>query len=128
MVTKPNDLIIVNGLALPAPARGFEIVSTQAVDAGRNVNGAIVGQKVGRRLWKLNNLQWHGLSASDWAQICAALEPFYVAVTFTDNQNVRRTLTMYPSDLTGQPFHIQNYNYELYETCKFNLIDCGWNE
>lgn len=126
MVTKPNDLIIVNGLALPAPARGFEIVSSQAVDAGRNANGAVIGQLVGRRLWKLNNISWTGLSADDWKQIVTALEPFFVTVTFTDHTNTRRTLKMYPSDITGQPFQIQNYNYELYETCKFNLIDCGW--
>lgn len=125
-VSKPHELIIVNGLLLPPPVRGFEIISSQTVDAGRNANGAVIGQLVGRRLYKLNNLQWHGLKQKDWEQICQALEPFYVPVTFTDMQGRRQTLTMYPSDVTGQPFQIKNYNYDVYETCKFNLIDCGW--
>ena len=126
-VTKPHDLIIVNGLQLPPPVRGFEIISTQAVDGGRNANGAVVGQLVGRRMYKLNNIQFNGLKASDWAQICRALEPFYVPVTFTNDKNERITLTMYPSDMTGKPFQIKNYNYDIYESCKFNLIDCGWD-
>lgn len=127
MVVRAHDLIIVNGLQLPPPVRGFEIISSQTVNAGRNTNGAVIGQLIGRRLYKLNNISFAGLSADDWAQICQALEPFYVPVTFTDPKtNQRRTLTMYPSDLTGQPFQINNYQYEIYETCKFNLIDCGW--
>ncbi len=126
-VTKPHNLIIVNGLALPAPVRGFEIITSQTVDAGRNTNGAVIGQLVGRRLYKLNNIQFNGLKSSDWEQIQQALEPFYVPVTFTDPKtNQRKTLTMYPSDLTGKPFQISGVSYDIYETCKFNLIDCGW--
>lgn len=127
MVTRPSQLIIVNGIELPPPIRGFEIISTQAVDSGRNANGAVVGQLVGRRMWKLNNLQWNGLSPDDWIQIKQALRPFFVPVTFTDDENIRRTITMYPSDTTGQPYHIDGVNYSLYQTCKFNLIDCGWD-
>lgn len=126
MVTRPNELIIVNGLVLPAPVRGFEIISTQAVDAGRNANGAVVGQLVGRRMWKLNNIQFRGLSADDWAQITKALAPFYVPVTFTGDDNERHTITMYPSDLAGAPYQIKDVSYDFYESCKFNLIDCGW--
>lgn len=125
-ILKPNNLIVVNGIALPAPTRDFEIISTQAVNAGRNANGAIVSQLVGRRMWKLNNIQWHGLDPESWATIQQALEPFFVSVTFFDMQNIRRTVTMYPSDITGKPFQINQYGYEIYETCKFNLIDCGW--
>jgi len=126
MVKKPHDLIIVNGLQLPPPVRGIEVISTQAVDGGRNANGAVVGQLVGRRMYKLNNIQFAGLSADDWAQIRRALEPFYVPVTFTNDLNERMTLMMYPSDTTGKPFQIKDWQYEIYENCKFNLIDCGW--
>lgn len=125
-ITKPHDLIIVNGVALPPPVRGMEIVSTQAVDAGRNAQGAVVGQLVGRRMWKINNLQWSGLDAETWATIQALFANFYVTVTFTGTDNQRHTLSMYPSDMTGRPFQLNGVSYAIYETCKFNLIDCGW--
>lgn len=126
-VRNPHDLIIVNGVALPPPIRGFEVVSTQAVDAGRNAKGAVVGQLVGRRMWKLNNIQFRGLDAETWATIKALFTPFYVPVTFTGDDNERHTVMMYPSDITGQPFQLNGITYETYETCKFNLIDCGWD-
>ena len=125
-VKNPSNLIIVNGVALPPPMRGVEIIHSQTVDAGRNANGAVVGQLVGRKLWKLNNIQWNGLDAETWATIKQALEPFYVSVTFTGDDNERHTVMMYPSDTTGQPFQLDGINYDIYETCKFNLIDCGW--
>lgn len=125
-ITKPHDLIIVNGVALPPPVRGMEIISTQAVDAGRNAQGAVVGQLVGRRMWKINNLQWSGLDAETWATIQALFANFYVTVTFTGTDNQRHTLSMYPSDMAGKPFQLDGVSYALYETCKFNLIDCGW--
>lgn len=124
-IKNPHNLILINGVALPPPCRGFEVVSTQAVDAGRNANGAVIGQLVGRRMWKLNNIQWHGLDPETWATIKRLLEPFYVQVTFTGDDNQRHTVTMYPSDTTGQPFMLSGYTYKTYETCKFNLIDCG---
>ena len=125
-VKNPHNLIIVNGVALPPPIRGFEIIHSQTVDAGRNANGAVVGQLVGRKLWKLNNLQWNGLDAETWATIKQALSPFYVPVTFTGDDNQRHTVTMYPSDTTGKPYYLNGINYDVYESCKFNLIDCGW--
>lgn len=127
-ITKPHNLIIVNGVALPPPVRGMEIISTQAVDAGRNTKGAVVGQLVGRRMWKINNLQWNGLDAETWATIQGLFSDFYVKVTFTGTDNQRHTLSMYPSDMTGKPFQLNGISYSIYETCKFNLIDCGWDE
>lgn len=124
-ITRPHDLIIISGVALPPPARGLEIISSQPVDAGRSVQGEVVGQLVGRKLWKLNNLQWNGLDASTWETIQALLEPFYVPVTFTAPDGQRHTITMYPSDISAKPFQLDGVNYEIFETCKFNLIDCG---
>lgn len=124
-ITKPHNLIIISGVALPPPTRGMEIISTQAVDAGRNAQGAVVGQLVGRRMWKINNLVWHGLDAETWATIQSLLKPFYVPVTFTGTDGERHTITMYPSDLSATPFQLNGVNYKIYETCKFNLIDCG---
>lgn len=125
-IAKPRDFLIVNGVSFPVPAPGMEIISTQNVDAGRNANGAVVGQLVGRRLWKINNLQFNGIDADTWATIKKALEPFFVPVTFTGDDNQRHTVTMYPSDTTGQPLHINGLSYDRFLSCKFNLIDCGW--
>ena len=125
---RASDFLIVNGVKFPTPAPGFEIIHTQTVNAGRNANNAVVGQKVGRRLWKLSNLQWGGLDAETWKQMKEALEPFYVLVTFTGDDNKRHTITMYPSDTTGQPLFVSGLSYTQFRNCKFNLIDCGWED
>ena len=125
-IERASNFLIVNGVKFPPPARGLEIVHSQAVDSGRNVNGAVVGQKVGRKLWKLNNLQWNALDAETWAAMKKALEPFFVSVTFTGDDNKRHTVTMYPGDTKGKPLFLDGIFYENYETCSFNLIDCGW--
>ena len=123
-----SDFLIINGVKFPCPADGLQIVHSQTVDAGRNASNALVGQLVGRKLWKINNLQWNGLDAKTWAMMKEALEPFYVSVTFTGDDNQRHTVTMYPSDTTGQPLSLNGIFYKNYRTCKFNLIDCGWDE
>ena len=125
---QPSNFLIINGIQMPCPAPGMEIIHSQNVDAGRNANGAVVGQLVGRKMWKINNLEWHGLNANEWARIKKALEPFYVKVTFTDDTNVRRTLTMYPGDTSGKPLFLDDIFYKNFEVCKFNLIDCGWDK
>lgn len=126
MASKRHDLILINGVALPPPVRDFEIVRSQAVDSGRNANGAVVGQLVGRKLWKLNNLHWRGLDAQTWAEVQNLLSGFFVDVTFTGDDNQRHTVKMYPGDTAGKPFQLNGYYYDIYEDCKFNLIDCGW--
>ena len=125
---KASDFLIVNGVKFPPPTRGLQIIHSQAVNAGRNADNAVVGQLVGRKLWKINNLQWNGLDADTWAEMKAALEPFYVLVTFTGDDNKRHTIHMYPGDTTGQPLFLDGIFYTMYETCKFNLIDCGWED
>ena len=123
-----QNFLIINGYEFPCPAPGMQIVHSQTVDTGRNANNAVVGQKVGRKLWKINNLQWNGLDAKTWKAMKDALAPFYVLVTFTGDDNERHTIHMYPSDTTGQPLFLDGYNYKNYETFKFNLIDCGWDD
>ena len=128
MADKGNkDFIIVNNIPLPIPAPGYSISTAQAVDAGRNASNQVVGQKVGRRQWKINNLVWRGLTPEQWADIKRAIEPFYVPVTFTGDDNIRRTVYMYPGDTEGKPFSIEDCKYTWFEECKFNLIDLGWD-
>lgn len=121
-----SDFLIVNGVRLPMPCPDYEIVRSQAVDSGRNANGAVVGQLVGRKLWKINNLHWRGLSRADWAKVQSALDPFFVNVTFTGDDGQRHTVMMYPGDTTAKPYHVTGVNYDFYEDAKFNLIDCGY--
>lgn len=125
-IKKASNFLIINGIKFPPPMPGMDIISTQAVSSGRNTNGAFVGDLVGRRMWKINNLQWGGLDAETWSSMKAAIEPFTVPVTFTGDDNVRRTLYMYPGDTNAKPLFLDDIFYKNFETCKFNLIDCGW--
>lgn len=127
-IQRASDFLIINGVKFPCPAVGMQIVRSQAVNSGRNANGAVVGQLVGRKLWKIQNLKWVGIDAQTWKEMQDALEPFFVKVTFTGDDNKRHTITMYPSDTTGQPLFLSDIFYKNYETCSFNLIDCGWDE
>lgn len=126
-MTNESDFLIVNGVKFPCPMYGLDIIHSQTVDSGRNANAAVVGQLIGRKLWKINNLQWGGLDPQTWKEMKKALEPFFVPVTFTTDENERITITMYPSDTTGKPLHVENLEYTKFENCKFNLIDCGWD-
>ena len=125
-IADSSNFLIVNGVAFPMPLVGVEIIHSQTVDAGRNANNAVIGQKVGRKLWKLNNLQWAMVDPETWKMMKDALADFYVPVTFTGDDNVRHTITMYPSDTTGKPMYVEGMSYTKFENCKFNLIDCGW--
>lgn len=126
MIERASDFLIVNGVRFPPPSPSMEIVHSQNVNAGRNANGEVIGDLVGRKIWKISNLQWNGLSAETWKEMKQALEPFFVKVTFTGDDNERHTVTMYPSDTTGKPLFLDGIFYKNYETCKFNLIDCGY--
>ena len=121
-----NNFLIINGVEMPIPAPGMSIDSAIGVNAGRNANNQVVGQVVGRRQWKINNLSWRGLSESQVNTILAAIEPFYVPVTFRDPGGTVRTVTMYPGDTSGKPLSIKDCKYTLMEELKFNLIDAGW--
>lgn len=121
-----SDFLIVNGVTFPTPNRGVQIVSSSVVDSGRNANGEVVGQIIGRKLWKINNLQWTGLSAEQWGAMKSALSPFFVNVTFSGDDGQRHTVTMYPSDFTAEPLTLEGNKITKYKTVAFNLIDCGW--
>ena len=40
--------LAINGYELPPCKRGVNVVVTTVVDSGRDANGAVVGQRVGR--------------------------------------------------------------------------------
>ena len=68
-IQRASDFLIINGVKFPCPAVGMQIVRSQAVDSGRNANGAVVGQLVGRKLWKIQNLKWVGIDAQTWKEM-----------------------------------------------------------
>lgn len=125
---KQTNAIIINGLAVPAPDEGFTITESIYGDFKRNGNNAVVGNVIGRPLYKISNLQWSSLTPSEWIAIKNALRPFFVNVTFTTDENERKTLMMYPSDKSANPIHVDatTNEYGRFKTCKFNLIDCGY--
>ena len=129
MARKDSDVIIINGLVVPAPDEGYEVNESTYGDFGRNALNEVTGQVIGRNLWKIEGLQWSRLTVEQWKAIKQALKPFFVPVTFTDDANERHTMTMYPSDRKAKPMRYikttQEFGYV--KTCKFNLIDCGWD-
>lgn len=118
----------VNGYDYPCPRYGFQYTISTVVDGGRNVNGAVVGQRIGRDLYKLDQLQWACLEPAQRMMILQSLEPFYVPVTFEDFRTGQPiTIIMYPGDRTGKPLFVDQITHMVTkdESLAFNLIDCG---
>lgn len=123
-----TSFLNVNGYDYPCPRRGFQYIISTMVDAGRNVNGAVIGQRIGRDVYKLDQLQWVGLEPSVRMIILQSLEPFYVPVTFQDFRTGQPiTITMYPGDRTGRPLFTDRITHMVTkdEVLAFNLIDAG---
>lgn len=123
-----QPFIRINGHAYPQPRRGLELLDATIVDSGRNANAVVVGQVVGRRQQKLNNLFWGYLTAEQWSALLKEFDNFFVTVTYPDMvNNTWTTRKMYPSDRTATPFHL-NPETGLpldYINCKVNIVDCG---
>ncbi|MDO4333824.1 MAG: hypothetical protein Q4C58_14230 [Eubacteriales bacterium] len=120
--------IYVDGVEFPYPARGLDVVVTTPVDSARNTQAEVVGQRIGRDQYKINNLQWLMLSAEQWSFILKKFKTgFGVPVTFPDPvENAWITLIMYPGDRSAQPYWIdENDMPTRYKDCKVNIIDCG---
>lgn len=124
-----SSFLNVNGLDYPCPHVGFQYIISTTVNSGRNVNNAVIGQRVGRDLFKLDTLEWIGLKPKMVRAILQSLEPFYVPVTFEDYRTGQPiTITMYPGDRTGKPLFVDQLTHLVTQTevLKFNLIDAGW--
>lgn len=119
--------IAVNGYDFPPPKRGVKPTVSTMVNAGRNANGTVVGQRVGRDQYKLDTLEWPWLTAATWSSMLKVLSGFFVYVTFLDPvSNTPITIKMYPGDRTAEPYWAdESGNPTHYRNCKVNLIDCG---
>lgn len=124
-----SSFLNVNGYNFPPPRRGFSWTISTTVNAGRNANNAVIGDRVGRDLYKLDNMEWVGLTPKQREMMLKAIEPFYVPVTFEDMKKPGHPITiiMYPGDRSGSPLFVDKLTHMVLqdETLKFNLIDTG---
>ena len=128
-ITAITSFLNIGGYDLPCPAYGFEYTVTTAVNTGKNLNNAVIGQKVGRDVYKFDNLQWVGLSPETRRMILRTIEPFFLPVTFEDCKTGNFiTIYMYPGDRKIKPLFVDKYTHLVTqdEVLSFNLIDCGW--
>ena len=115
-------------MIFPAPKRGLTYIVSTNVDSGRNANGEVVGQVVGRDIYKLDQMEWSWLAAPIWEQMLSMFSEFFVTVTFWDTVNGKwTTLKMYPGDRSAEPYWLdpEDDHPTYYTNCKLNLIDCG---
>jgi hypothetical protein len=117
----------VNGYELPPCKRGVKIVVSTIVDSGRDANGAVVGQRVGRDQYKIDGLEWPWLPAETWERILSIISNFFFYVTFNDPVTGKKTtIRMYCGDRQGEPYWVdENGNPTYYKDCKVNFVDTG---
>lgn len=119
--------LAINGYELPPCNRGVSVIVSTVVDSGRDANGAVVGQRVGRDQYKIDGLEWSWLTAAQWKSILSAMSNFFFYVTFKDPvTNGTKTLKMYCGDRQAEPYWVdKNGNPTHYRNCKVNLVDTG---
>lgn len=117
----------IGSYELPPCKRGVNILVTTVVDSARNVNGVVVGQKIGRDQYKIDSLEWAWLTAEQWESILQQMSSFFFNVTFPDPvTNTMKTVQMYCGDRTATPYWVNgNGKPTHYKDCKVNLIDTG---
>lgn len=118
----------VNGIELPCPSVGLEVILSDAVNSGRNANAEVIAEKVGKTNIKYNNLQWMWLTNEEWTKICSVFSEFFVvAKVWNPVKGGFENLKMYPGDRTGQIYWLEEDGVtpKNWTQCKVNIIDCG---
>lgn len=118
----------VNGIELPCPSTGLEIILSDAVNSGRNANAEVIAEKVGKTNIKYNNLRWAWLTADQWHQICALFSEFFVmAKVYNPATGDFETIKMYPGDRSAEVYWLEEDGVSIknFKDCKVNIIDCG---
>ena len=120
-------LISIDGKSFPMPIRGLtEVVSTN-VNSGRNALGEMTGERVGRDIYKLDNVEWRWLNKRQWQELLTAVSGFKFHMTFPDVVNGGYcTHLCYVGDRTCEPYYVtSDGDFMWYKSCKINFIDCG---
>lgn len=122
-----NGSIWINDIKFPAPIRYPTFMVSTIVDSGRNANGVVVGQKIGRDQYKVDSLEWPHLDADTWSAMLKEFKNFYVKAKIPDMVNNKWiTIKMYPGDRSAQPFKFSSSGLPTeYINCKVNIIDIG---
>lgn len=118
----------INGVAVPPPSTGLEIILSDAVNSGRNANAEVIAEKVGKTNLKYNNLRWAWLTKDEWHLICSLFSEFFVvAKVWSPLENDFVTIKMYPGDRTAQVYWLEpdGVTPKNFRDCKVNIIDCG---
>ena len=97
-------LVSIGGFDFPEPST-YNATTSTIVDAGRNVQGRVVGAVVRNDVAKIE-LSWKYLTAYQWAQILSLFtSSFYNEVTFLNQAtNEYTTRTMYVGDRSAGIF------------------------
>lgn len=122
--------ITIDGVELPSPYRGLNFIQETMVNSGRNANGVVVGEKVGRMNYKIDALEWRDVSAELCSRILLPFyNKFFVTAKIPDPVHNRFiTIKMYPGNSEEHPLTgwvDANGLPTRYEYVKINLIDCG---
>ena len=117
----------VNGVDLPCPTGGLNYILTAAVNDGRNAQAEMIGEMVGRRQIKLNNLEWKWITPEQATQMAQLFDNFFVYAEFWSVLHGGWVkLKMYPGDFTIEPYYgFQNGEPTRILSFKVNIIDCG---
>ena len=118
----------INGVEVPCPSTGLEIILSDAVNSGRNANAEVVAEKVGKTNIKYNNLRWAWLTKDEWSLICSLFSEFFVvAKVFNPATNSFVNIKMYPGDRTAEVYWTEKDGVtpKNFKDCKVNIIDCG---
>ncbi len=122
-----NGFIKINGQKVPYPDSGLKLIISTLTNGGRNKNGKVTAERVGRDQNKIDSLQWKILSAEEWSRILNLVKDYYIDVTFPNMlTNTPQTLRMYVGDREAEPVFLDDSDMPTqYKNCKFNIIDVG---
>ena len=126
-----NNDLSGNTLAVSFPTEG-PFQTSRIVNAARNVNGAVVGQMVGRSVDK-QNMTWSVLQREQWWKMNRWLETngmYFYCKYFAHNVGKWLIRRFYVGDVSCDPFKINADTGapDVYRNCTLNVIDMGEDE
>lgn len=117
-------------LAIPFPSYGAALFQTSRnVDAGRNTEGVVVGQQIGRSISK-QNMSWKVMPCDKWWEMNNWVEQhgmFFWCRYFDHNLGRWMDRRFYCGDFSCNPYGVDPESGvpEYYTDCTVNVIDTG---
>lgn len=97
------------------------------VNSGRNANGVITAQKIGRDNDK-TSMSWNFLTKDEWERMVRFWDKnfFFNFTYYSDVAGAKITRKFYISDRKRKPFAIDSEGFPIaYKDCSANVVDCG---